>query len=84
MGSLALLPAPPLPDLLAQFRTPTPAGGPGGGGHFTHQGFEAGRRGLELNLLESACHHPDRLLPVPRLRPPHYPTPSREESPLRR
>lgn len=76
MGSLALLPAPPLPDLLAQFRTPTPAGGPGG--------FEAGRRGLELILLESACHHPDRLLPVPRLRPPHYPTPSREESPLRR
>ena len=81
--SLALLPAPP-PDLLAQFRTPTPAGGSGGGGHFTHRGFEAGRRGPELISLESACHRPDRLLLVPRLRPPHYPAPRREESPLLR
>ena len=46
--SLALLPAPP-PDLLAQFRTPTPAGEPGGGGHFTHRGFEAGRGDRSLS-----------------------------------
>lgn len=64
-GSLALLPAPPLLTCWRSSGHPAPAGGPGGGGHFTHQVFEAGRRGPELVLLEAACQHQDRLLPAP-------------------